>query len=228
MKIWHLCTVVLVSLAIGNSAWSQSQNETPKPPFIGAVPAGSLWTVLITPGESPSLTPGRSQVLPAKLEMVVGKNSIQRGTITYRDGTYDVFYAKDGTVYQQVKQSSDVVAMSPENLMQDAWDGLRVTGFPGVSWLSSKAFVGIELLDKVPCYKFQDKFEDAEVIPLTAWIRVADRHPVRVQIGNWLYEFSSISPFEQNVDVPEFVQKKMLRSQSQNDALRRILSGNAR
>ncbi len=134
------------------------------------------------------------------------------------------FYAVKGSLFQ-TDSAGRVFRSAPGEMDPHYVDGLWVTGFPAVAWVSDANFLGVEEVDKKSCHVFQAavaETPESEARQMKAWIDAATRHPVRVQIGDRTFLFSPVVPFNQAVALPGDHAEVSARIQKQNDALARI------
>jgi hypothetical protein len=180
----------------------------PATPFVKMPPPGSQWSMTIKSKNRESLRPSdskndasRPMITPVGLDMRIGTNRFQEGAVTYSDGSRKVFYLVEEYVLQRFDNSEKIAAFPI--VCGEGFTSLRTSLFPGVSWLSAANYSGREMLEKVECDKFIMNDPDiSQKFPLSAWIRIQDRYPVRVQLGETTYQFSEVTSFPQEVQLP--------------------------
>jgi hypothetical protein len=91
-----------------------------------------------------------------------------------------------------------------------------VRGFPGAIWITLNQYQGIQKIGDVTCYKFVRPPARAPNVlvngdfPLpefTALINVANKVPVRINLGIAVYQYSPMQPINPDLDVPPDVAK---------------------
>lgn len=210
----------------------------PQPPFVIQAPRGSQWSVEV---EQPKEAAGQTQegggpnpvakpAMPVRLNMKVGLNGVQQGTIGYSDGSGRSYYVVEGSLFETIQKSGRVLATAPGEESPYYVDSLWVTGFPALNWLAAKYYRGTEKLKDDLCYLFVG--DGPAALPggpeseLRAWINTASGHPVKVQIGTQIYVFSQVTPFPQEISLPEAYRIKVEQIRRQNQALERIRQKN--
>lgn len=193
------------------AAESETPRVTPSPPFVKSPPPGSQWSVEIksappdkTPQAGPEKNASTVAVTPVKLERRLGTNRIQEAVTIYSDGSRQIFYIVDESILQHY-DNSDKIAVFPVEPASD-FASLRTKSFPGLGWLSASTYAGPATLKKSECEKFLLKGGASSNLPadmtMTAWIRVSDGYPIRAQFGDRLYEYSEVTAYSREVQLP--------------------------
>lgn len=202
---------LLVLAATLSITLAQDNPPSPKPPLVAAAPTGSQWGLDIKrPADevkhSEPTKISERKVVPVRFEMRIGKNAVQQGTIKFSDGTVQSFYVVENKVLQKHDNADDIAVLAPQDGASMNLFDFRLKQFPALGWLTLRSYVGIETVEKQECYKYQisnpTDFELPKDCALVAWIRTKDGFPLRVQIGDILYEFSEVAAFPQDVTLP--------------------------
>lgn len=197
----------------------------PQPPFVTDPPLGSQWRAVI---ETAGLmkTDVRPSVVPVGLQMQVGRNQMQRGVIAFSDGSQKVFYIVDNLILQNYDNSAKVAVTSVES---EGMFALRQKGWPGVFWLSSGNYSGVEFINNIECCYFQmsgmDGSELPEAFPFNAWIRKDSGYPRRIQTGDLTFEFSEVTVFPQDILLPQAYQAALEEVKARLRVLERLKAG---
>jgi hypothetical protein len=200
----------LLLAATLSAAVAQDNPPPPKPPLVRASPAGSEWSLevknLADGGKpaAPSEVAGR-QMARARFEMRIGQNAVQQGTITFPNGATQTFYVVGDRILQKHDNADDIAVLPLQDGPLNFFE-FRRKGFPALGWVTLRDYIGVETIEKQICYKYQLQNTAGLELPddcvVTAWIRVGDGFPQRVQVGDIVYEFSQIRPFSQDVALP--------------------------
>lgn len=211
--------------ALSAQAQESPPTAPPSAPFVASPPPGSRWMADIRTESAAA-----SRVTPTRLEMEIGTDGRQRGTLTFSDNSAQTFYAINGVVLQELPGSDSVVIVPPAS--PDGGDpGLVAPGFPGVHWLSEQTYRGVDQLGEVACHKFEftnpESEDPADHSVNTAWIRIEDGYPVRTQRDGVIYDFHPIVAYPDAVVFPPAVEQKLHAIRAQSDALERLRMRNA-
>lgn len=206
-------SVLMVLGLLGQLGYSQE--PVPTPPWVAPVQAGTQWEISVHYADSDSAkTDGGSSTvkMPAKDRRPVAI-SCRRGTdltqvvVKWSDGTNTEGYVVGDSVLRRKSESKRLFVVPAQD--EDYACPLYVSGFIGTAWLSMEFYKGVERVEKEKCFKFvhppyipPNPETEAGYPELTAWVRVSDKAPVRVKIGDAIYDFSSVQPVTEPVAMP--------------------------
>ena len=209
------------------SACAQQATPVPPPkaPFVTLAPDGSQWSADIryaSGKKADSAAKGERRdtpSVPVKVERLVGRNKVQQNTTTYSDGRVEVCYLTGAYAFQKYGNSDKIAILQADSGGLDTLDSLRQASYPGTGWLSLKTYMGVATVGKDVCYHYvagpaEKEFYSSD-ISIEAWIRVQDGYPLRVEFGATTYDFSPVTPFPQDVDLPPAYQDALKNLQAQ-------------
>lgn len=207
-------------------AAGRSQADSP----VASVPPASQWSLEIDMGrnaKSGNLTESE-EALPLRLKATIDPTGIEKRELVLSDGNTQVIYIVRGISYQEVPGSQQVLALSGSGLDLLDPEDFRVPGFPATAWISGKTLVGREDFQGVPCLRFHQPpsmdVDGAGLQEMTAWIREADRFPVRIQAGDSTFDFSPVTRFNGSVSLRSAILRKVRSMARQNEALQKLRS----
>ena len=100
---------------------------------------------------------------------------------------------------------------------------LRVKGFSFINWLSSSNYIGNEKIGKEQCWKFAMTANETFSNNATAWISLSTSYPVKVLIGESIYDFSPVTSFTESVMPPPEYQAVLDADRNQANALKMMM-----
>jgi hypothetical protein len=216
---------LLVGMTLSVAA-AQDSPPAPKPPLVRVPPGGSAWSLEV----KISGAEGKRAGIPERFEMRIGRNAVQQGTIKFSDGRTQTFYVVGDQVLQKHDNADDFAVLPARDGAPLDFFDFRLKGFPAVGWIALRNYVGIETIEKQECYKYQlGNTADLDLpddVVVTAWIRVGDGFPRRVQIGDVVYEFSEVRAFSEDVALPPACQAMLENRRAEQRRLKALKSAN--
>jgi len=206
---------------------ARAQSPPAEGPVLQMAPPGSEWNMTIRQENGPQSPPAPTpaSVHPTALRMRTGRNAVQHGTITFSNGNRKDFYVVDGQVLQKY-DNSEKIAIFPEEF--PGIQALRRRDWPGLFWLAQAGTPEREMVGKTECFHFHQTGLAGSDLPadfvFSAWIRTDTGHPLRVRLGAATYEFSEVTPFSGDVNLPANFQAAWKAFQTRLRVLKRLNS----
>lgn len=216
-----------------------NQIPPPQPPFVTAPPKGACWELRAQATTTPATaeTPkGAGDATPT---------ASQLEAIRYHVGsqvTYISFIFTNGQrVDHYINGKMNCVLYLPTK--QTSMGGYSepcyaapfvCKGFPGVGWLTSASYVGLEGIGKAKCYHFhraaivptQDQPIEITMPALDAWIDSESKLPMRIKIDTVVYTFSALQLADPNIEIPVELKAAMQRAEKELHALELMRQAN--
>jgi hypothetical protein len=217
------------------------QIPLPQPPFVTAPPKGTSWELLAqrtTTSATAESSKGAREATPNanRLEAIHYQFGSQITYISFifTNGLRIDHYIKgnmDYTLYLPTKQTSAKIYSQPGDA-----DPFICKGFPGVEWLSSASYVGLEGIGKVMCYHFHldaiipgpSQSIDSKMPELDAWIDSESKLPVRIKIDAAVFAFSPLKPAGLDIEIPAELKASMQGAEKELHALELMIQANSR
>lgn len=249
-RVAGVCCLLLAFLSTDARLHAEKASEAippPVAPFVAVPKSGTQWTIQIKYIDPTSKTGGSAQStekpssLPYRPEKVIAStaNQFTRLDISWSDSTQSTVYIYNAFVMRKSPTSEKILVSQIEDGKLVA--PLYTRGYLATGWMTAQDYVGIESINKELVYKFHrdgkmpaDVDSSPTAIPdmssyapaLTAWIRVADKSPVRVQLGSEQYEFSVPQSFSGHVELPPSFQAEKGRIDSELQILEQLRRNN--
>lgn len=194
--------ILLLVMALNMPAFAQDMGpEIPPPqaPFYNTPPAGSQWSINIAPIHTGAVADKSKETTEVRMQVCVGKNQLIKGIVSYSNKEDKLYYVV-GNYFVEENSSLGKVVILPTRI-----NPLLQQPFSGVRGLSLQSYLGVEVIEKEPCYKYKVAEKDAEgrvFSVVTTWIRVADGYPRRVQLADQTLNFSVVAPFSDSILLP--------------------------
>jgi hypothetical protein len=207
-------SVLTVLTGLSLPVKSQSSEATPVPPpkspLVASPRTGTAWQVVLTPGKPIALaSPGKSEKpardVPVSATYRKDAGSV-RATLQMENGNILDGYVFESYSIRGISKSNNAFVV-PAVVGLDAVLEFFVSTYPATQWISLDYYKGVEKFEEVDCYVFDrepiaekkvaknDKdagSPDSDIVDklrLRAYIRVADKVPVFIQIGETPYRF---------------------------------------
>lgn len=237
-KLISVC-VVFIGVPCGQAVEATRESPVPTPPLVAAVQPGTRWSMEIqrtdrTAKQEPeqSKSESASGKEPVRLEMAVAADGVRKGIVTYSDQTEHTFYLVKGIVLQQASNSREIIAYAVGDGGPGDFDSLEAKSFPATNWIALKHYKQVTSLAGTDYYKYHANHlkgvELEDGFKLDAWIRVADHHPMQVQLGGVKYVFSEVTPFSDPIPLPPEYDLAFRKLAAQTNALKRMEESNRR
>lgn len=205
--------VFLIYCLWGQSA--RSQEPAPIPPLVAAVQAGTQWEISMryldtdtakkSGGSSVAKIPPKER-RPVTISCRRGADLTQT-VVMWSDGSSAEGYIVGDSVLWRKSDSKRLFVVPSQD--KDYACPLFVSGFIGTAWLSMEFYKGVERVEKEKCFKFvrppsipTNPETEVGYPELTSWIRVSDKTPMRVRIGDTIYDYSIVQPVSEPVVLP--------------------------
>lgn len=205
--------------------------ETPTPPFVKTPPPGSTWSVII---ESPDIPKKEKEKekdaakpaeevkkisVPNALLMKSGRNGVILGQIFYTNDRRDTFYVTNGSLLVQASNTNKVFTLSLQTSERNPFS-LQVSAFPGTAWIARENYKGAVKKNGIDYLQYEliVKIADRD-IKMEALIRKDNRYPGEVKIDEVTYKFEAVTPFSENIPLPESYRAVLAREQDERLAL---------
>lgn len=182
----------------------EAAEAPPDPPYVRTPPNGSQWSMTIRHDDSSASkeNPGRA-VRPERLVVKIGRQGVQRGVVSYSDGTSSEFYGAGGLVLSPARNTGRILIR--EGVSSSPFS-LEVSGFPGTGWLNAKSYQGSEERDDEALLRFKTinrVYGDQELAEtFVALIEANSRYPKSVELPGSTYEFSPVESYSGDVQLP--------------------------
>jgi len=233
-----LLSILALSSLFGSCLDLRAQEEAPisppTPPFVTDPTPGTQCNITVEYDKAPSDPGTTSARVAPKVKQLAGIHVSYGADATqivahWSDGSEIVGYLIKGRLFE--KLSSGRVSVQPPQ-DDNFFPSIFVTGYPGTSWLSLAGYKGLDRTDHGKAYKFYQPSKIVEIagvaiyIPdLTAWIYVVNKIPAKVKMGNVTYTYSAIQASNQQIDLPDDVQKALKETELEQkslDSMRRL------
>ncbi|HEY0256201.1 MAG TPA: hypothetical protein VGC39_02070 [Candidatus Methylacidiphilales bacterium] len=203
----------------------------PTAPFVATPRPGTHWEIRIEPkfdapggGATAAPAPPSGHATTAVVDCWLDDHA-GRAAVAYGGGAQAEGYWIARRLYLKVNGGVYAAGVNDEDDL--ATSAMNLSKFAGTPWITLANYQGVELIDKIPCYKFHRAAVSDSASPLpeiTAWIAVADKMPIQIRRGNTLGQYSAITEWKGAIDLPEDVRKKaeiVSREQQSSEMLNR-------
>ena len=214
------------------SAQSPTPREvpSPQPPLVAVPRPGTQWSVSVKYSAEASPATSHNPVVP-KGPVLLQYRCAQEVTLVlakWLDGTLrEGYVAKGQVILQDLKQGGCYTTPLQDN---DPDLPIFVSGYPGTAWIALRDYKGTEMIGNDLCYRFfRDVDRTNPALPVharTAWIRVQDKAPIRVQLGEIFYSFSPVETDPVSISIPREVQSFLGELGRSLDALKLLMQMN--
>lgn len=210
------------------------QIPTPRPPLVATPQPETIWYIASEPKKpSPATAPpaNPADLQPIAIRAERGKE-VTHIVATLNDGTTPEGYVLGSHYFQCAPQTGRILTSPTQE--RDYAIPIFVNGYQGTAWISLKQYQGVEKIDGQECYKYSQEASSASESDiaqphpkLAAWIRVSDKIPMRIQIGDicYRYSFPKVGPL--SIALPPEMAKVAQKMQKEEHSLEvmRTMSG---
>ena len=155
------------------------------------------WTLKITYPDYPKIT-GQ----PIQLNVSRDANGLVYGQIIYSDKSAKIFYIDRNIILQKAANTGRVISWPARQAEINDPYNLITPIFPGTGWITAKDLEGQEPVKGGLLNKYVRQIPGSNARTYRAWIDSATHHPVKVDLGDRIYEFSGIEPLERPLPIP--------------------------
>jgi hypothetical protein len=219
--LFHLATLgcaLLPTSLIGQQA--ETKTPPPEPPLVASPQPGSQWKLTVQFPQSAA-----NAVHPVSASYRYTRDALWVG-VAWSNGTSREGYVKDARVI--FKNQTGYSSFAADE--KDSGLPLFSAGFAGADWVARADYQGTETVESELCYRFlrpESTSPSGEHVPQRiAWIRVRDKTPSLVKLGEVTLHYSHPEKGADNLSVPPEVEALLVQSQRQQEGMRLLLEIN--